>query len=95
MTSLFWIIGATLAMSAVAWAGLVALALREEVLQRLLLYLLPFAAGNFIYIASSDLIPEIKEAESLPKAFGRFAAFLGGVLLLLVVRLAVHGHAQG
>jgi len=35
---------------------------------RKLILLLPFAAGGFIYIATSDLIPELHKEESLEKA---------------------------
>lgn len=48
----------------------------------------PFAAGNFVYIAASDLIPEIKHAGDARERFGHFVAFLLGILLLLAVRLA-------
>ncbi len=50
-------------------------------------FLLPFAAGNFIYIAASDLIPEIKSGESLKKGLIHFSAFIAGILLILIVRL--------
>lgn len=52
-------------------------------------FLLPFAAGNFIYIAASDLIPEIKHTEpgNLKKSMLHFLAFLVGILLLLAVKL--------
>jgi zinc and cadmium transporter len=53
-------------------------------------FLLPFAAGNFIYIAAADLIPEVKHEESLARAGIHFAAFLLGLVLLLLVRLALH-----
>lgn len=48
--------------------------------------LLPFAAGNFIYIASSDLIPEIKRDESVRRSFGYFAVFLLGILLMAAIK---------
>jgi zinc and cadmium transporter len=56
------------------------------------LFLLPFAAGNFIYIAASDLIPEVKHGkkdygESLTTRLGHFSAFLIGILFILLVRL--------
>jgi len=54
-------------------------------------FLLPFAAGNFIYIASSDLIPEIKHGESLKIGLLHFFAFVAGILLILAVRLVVGG----
>jgi len=48
--------------------------------------LLPFAAGNFVYIASSDLIPEIKHKESVKKLVMHFIAFLTGMLLMLAIK---------
>jgi len=52
-----------------------------------IVFLLPFAAGNFIYIASTDLIPEIRYKESLKKSLGRFCVFLTGMGLMLAVKL--------
>jgi zinc and cadmium transporter len=49
-------------------------------------FLLPFAAGNFIYIAAADLIPEIKHEESARLNVVHFLSFLVGIALLLVVR---------
>ncbi len=49
-------------------------------------FLLPFAAGNFIYIACSDLIPEIKCQRSFKTNFLYFSVFLIGILLLLAIR---------
>jgi zinc and cadmium transporter len=51
-------------------------------------FLLPFAAGNFIYIAAADLIPEVKHHTSLAHNVLHFAAFSAGLALLLLVRLA-------
>lgn len=49
-------------------------------------FLLPFAAGNFVYIACSDLIPEIKQKYSLKNNLIYFFVFLIGILLILAVR---------
>lgn len=49
-------------------------------------FLLPFAAGNFIYIAATDLIPEIKHEGSARLNLIHFFSFLAGLALLLVVR---------
>jgi len=50
-------------------------------------YLIPVAAGGFVYIAASDLIPEVNK-ECLPKTrFLYFVAFLFGVALLLLTKL--------
>jgi zinc and cadmium transporter len=44
--------------------------------------LLPFAAGGFIYIAGSDLLPEIKDEPDRRKSAIQMAAFLIGILLM-------------
>jgi zinc and cadmium transporter len=49
-------------------------------------FLLPFAAGNFIYIAAADLIPEIKHEENARLNVVHFLSFLLGLALLLAVR---------
>jgi zinc and cadmium transporter len=50
-------------------------------------WLIPFAAGNFIYIGASDLVPEISKHARLGANLEHLAAFLLGVALLLVSRL--------
>jgi zinc and cadmium transporter len=49
--------------------------------------LVPFAAGNFIYIGASDLIPEIKSHAELRINVIHFAAFAVGAALMLAVKL--------
>lgn len=44
-----------------------------------------FAAGNFIYIAASDLVPEIKHHAEPGFALNSFACFSGGLLFMLVI----------
>jgi len=44
--------------------------------------LLPFAAGGFIYISSSDLIPEIRKTEKLKESFWTFIVFVLGLLVM-------------
>jgi len=51
-----------------------------------IVYLLPFAAGNFIYIAAADLIPEIKHQINLRRSLVHFAVFLVGIGIMLVVK---------
>ncbi len=48
-------------------------------------YLLPFAAGTFIYIAAVDLIPEIKTNCELKFRFSYFAFFVIGLLVMYFV----------
>jgi len=52
-------------------------------------FLVPFAAGNFIYIGASDLIPEVKAHADLKANIIHFVAFVVGVTLMLVVKLAL------
>ncbi len=49
-------------------------------------FILAFAAGNFIYIACSDLIPEIKHHENLKKSLAHFIVFLIGISFMLLVK---------
>ena len=42
-----------------------------------------FASGNFLYVAASDLVPEIKAQASFPEAAASFAWFCVGLLLML------------
>lgn len=52
-------------------------------------YLLPFAAGNFIYIAAADLLPEItSETRTRDKLETSTAFALGLVILLAATQLA-------
>jgi zinc and cadmium transporter len=53
-------------------------------------YLLPFAAGGFIYIAASDLMPEIRKEASLGKSMLSFGVFLIGVFIMFLVKLIGH-----
>lgn len=52
-------------------------------------FLVPFAAGNFIYIGAADLIPELKAHSDLKANVIHFIAFTIGVVLMLVVKLAL------
>ena len=50
----------------------------KESLPQMSGYLLPFAAGNFLYIAASDLIPELHKETSIPRSSVQlFSMFLG------------------
>ena len=52
-------------------------------------FLIPFAAGNFIYIGASDLVPEVKEHEDVGANTINFGAFLIGIALMLIIKLAL------
>lgn len=56
-----------------------------------IMLLLPFAAGGFLYIAASDLIPEIRREASLKRSMISFGVFVLGVLLMSSVKFFIHG----
>lgn len=51
-----------------------------------IMFLLPFAAGGFIYIAASDLIPEIRKETGIKKSLLYFAIFIIGILIMYGVK---------
>ena len=74
-----------LSASTVIIGGIVGFFLVEKTGQAII-FLLPFAAGNFIYIACSDLIPEIKHGKNIKKSIVHFCAFLLGIALMALIR---------
>lgn len=68
--------------------GLVAYAASRQVDVR---WLVPLAAGNFLYIGASDLVPEVNKAHSSAANLVHFAVFAAGLGLLWAVAL-VGGH---
>jgi len=55
------------------------------------LYLLPIAAGGFIYIAASDLVPEIKHEKKAVRLALNFAVFILGIGLMLLMKFLPFG----
>jgi len=51
-----------------------------------LTYLLAFAAGGFIYIATTDLIPELHKEQGLSKSVAQFALLSLGMALMWVLK---------
>jgi zinc and cadmium transporter len=49
--------------------------------------LLAFAAGNFVYIAAADLLPEVTAVESLSAKLELSGAFMVGLVALLAIAL--------
>lgn len=65
--------------------GVIASLLLNAKTKHITTFLLPFAAGNFIYIAGSDLIPELHKEVSLKKNVLQFASLILGVLVMLLL----------
>jgi len=65
-----------------AFIGAIVSLLLNNKIEHLTLFLVPFAAGNFIYIASSDLIPELHKETEIKKGLIQTITFLLGVLVM-------------
>jgi len=50
-------------------------------------YLIPIAAGGFIYIAASDLIPELHNEKVLKKSIVSFVVFLLGLGFMILTKI--------
>lgn len=49
-------------------------------------YLLPFAAGGFIYISTTDLIPELKKETKIQKTVISLILFLAGIGMMYLLK---------
>lgn len=67
--------------------GTVAALLIGGLAQDATLFLVPFAAGSFVYIAGSDLIPELHHEEKLGKSLMQFVIFALGVAVMALLLL--------
>ncbi len=54
----------------------------NDTFQNFISYIIPFTAGGFIYIAVSDLMPEVREESNLKKSLMSFLIILLGILLV-------------
>ena len=52
-------------------------------------FLVPFAAGSFIYIGASDLVPEVNKHGDIRTNVFHFASFIAGIALLWGIRVAL------
>lgn len=50
--------------------------------ESLQIYILPIAAGSFLYISASDLIPELKKESNIGKSLKSFLLFVIGLVLM-------------
>ena len=54
-------------------------------------FLLAFAAGGFIYIAATDLVPEIKKEVDVRKSITTILVFIGGIALMWLAKAMFGG----
>jgi len=67
--------------------GAIVSLLISSYVENITMFLIPFAAGGFIYIAGSDLIPEIHKEVEVKKSLLQFIAIVLGVLVMLLLLL--------
>lgn len=77
---------ATLAIGAATLAGVIAIALLQERVSSVVSYALPFSAGVTLYVAASDLIPEVNQKEERNPMVS-IVVFAGVALFYLLHRL--------
>ena len=53
---------------------------------QLTILIVPFTAGGFIYLAGSDLIPELHKETEIKKSLLQFAGLLAGIGLMFLIR---------
>jgi len=58
----------------------------SNLIDNVVLFILPFAAGGFIYIAATDLVPEIKKELNMKKYMATLIVFILGILIMLVTK---------
>ncbi len=52
-------------------------------------FLVPFAAGNFLYIGAADLVPEVNKHSDIGKNFIHFVAFSAGIALMWAIKVSL------
>lgn len=60
--------------------------------ESLINFIIPITAGGFIYIASSDLIPELKKECGLRKSLRQLSGILIGIGFMVLIKIIFHAH---
>lgn len=68
-----------------ALLGLVVFFVIGSTLENVMVYILPLAAGGFIYIALADLIPELHKTKKLSSSLVQLIAVIVGIVLMLAL----------
>ncbi len=56
-------------------------------MENITLFLVPFAAGGFIYVAGADLIPELHKEVNVKKSIFQLSAFIAGIGVMMLLLL--------
>jgi zinc and cadmium transporter len=60
-------------------------------IENIVVFILPFAAGGFIYIAATDLVPEIRKELDMKKYMVTLFVFICGILIMWVTKVIFGG----
>jgi zinc and cadmium transporter len=63
----------------------------SNLIDNIVLFILPFAAGGFIYIAATDLVPEIRKELDMKKYMATLIVFICGILIMWVTKVIFGG----
>lgn len=63
----------------------------SSLIENIVVFILPFAAGGFIYIAATDLVPEIRKELDMKKYMATLIVFICGILIMWVTKLLFGG----
>ena len=61
----------------------------SNVTEEISLFIIPFTAGGFIYIAASDLIPELHKQKDTKRANLAFIAFILGLVFMALAKFVI------
>jgi len=59
--------------------------------ENIVVFIIPFAAGGFIYIAATDLVPEIRKELDMKKYMVTLVIFICGILLMWATKIVFEG----
>jgi zinc and cadmium transporter len=62
-----------------------------KIIEDATMFLLTFTAGGFIYIAATDLIPEIKKELNIKKSMATIVIFIIGILIMWLIKVFFGG----
>ena len=70
-----------------AFIGVIVALILEPYVNNLIDFLLPYAAGNFIYIAGSDLIPDLHADTEFKHTLIQISMMVIGIILLYLLKI--------
>lgn len=65
--------------------GVVLVLLLGQYVENITIFMIPFTAGGFIYIAGADLIPEMHKEVEISRSFFQFIAFISGAAVMVLL----------